>query len=44
MILAVVFLGDTIELYQIGALVVVVACIYGLMRASLSKAARTEHA
>lgn len=37
MLLAVFFLGDTIEPYQIGALVIVVGCIYGLTLASLRK-------
>lgn len=37
MVLAVFFLGDTIAPYQIGALVVVVACIYGLTLLSLRK-------
>jgi len=37
MVLAFVFLGDSIEMYQIVALLVVVACIYGLTLASLSK-------
>ncbi len=37
MILAVPLLGDTIELYQVVALIVVVACIYGLTLASLRK-------
>ncbi|XWN30622.1 MAG: EamA family transporter [Devosia sp.] len=35
MVLAIFFLGQTIEPYQIGALVVVVGCIYGLTLASL---------
>lgn len=39
MILAVPFLGDTIETYQVVALVVVIACIYGLTLASLRKGA-----
>jgi len=37
MILAVPLLGDTIEPYQVVALIVVVACIYGLTLASLRK-------
>ena len=37
MVLAVVFLGDTVAPYQIGALLVVVACIYGLTLAGLRK-------
>jgi drug/metabolite transporter (DMT)-like permease len=37
MILAVPLLGDAIAAYQIVALIVVVACIYGLTLASLSK-------
>ncbi len=40
MALAVVILGDSIATYQIGALVVVVLCIYGLTWAGLSKAAK----
>ncbi|MEL6220861.1 MAG: EamA family transporter [Pseudomonadota bacterium] len=43
MMLAVPFLGDTVETYQIVALLVVVACIYGLTLASLRKA-RSETA
>jgi drug/metabolite transporter (DMT)-like permease len=39
MILAVPFLGETVAGYQIAALVVVVACIYGLTLASLRKPA-----
>lgn len=38
MVLAVAFLRDTIETYQLAALLVVVACIYGLTLASLKKA------
>jgi drug/metabolite transporter (DMT)-like permease len=38
MMLAVPFLGDAIETYQIVALLVVVACIYGLTLAGLRKA------
>ncbi|MCP5086124.1 MAG: EamA family transporter [Rhodobacteraceae bacterium] len=38
MVLSVFFLGDTIETHQIVALLVVVACIYGLMLAGLRKA------
>ncbi len=38
MVLAVVFLGDTVEPYQIAALVVVVASIYGLSLAGIRKA------
>ena len=37
MVLAVPFLGDTIAPYQVGALAVVVTCIYGLTLASLRK-------
>lgn len=37
MVLAVIFLGDSVELYQIGAFVVVAACIYGLMIAGIRK-------
>lgn len=37
MLLAVPFLGNTIETYQIIALIVVVSCIYGLTLASLRK-------
>jgi len=37
MVLAVAFLGDTIETYQIVALIIVVVCIYGLTLASLNK-------
>lgn len=37
MVLAVIFLGDSVELYQIGAFVVVAACIYGLMIAGIKK-------
>lgn len=37
MVLAVLFLGETIAPYQVGALVVIVACIYGLTFASLRK-------
>ena len=37
MVLAVAFLGDTIETYQIVALLIVVACIYGLTLTSLNK-------
>lgn len=39
MVLAVSFLGDEIAPYQIGALIFVVACIYGLMLVSLRKGA-----
>jgi drug/metabolite transporter (DMT)-like permease len=42
MVLAVPFLGDTVEAYQIIALGVVVACIYGLTIAGLKKAQRNE--
>lgn len=44
MMLAVLFLGDRIETYQVVALLLVVACIYGLTLASLRKptAAREE--
>ncbi len=38
MVLAVPLLGDTVESYQIVALIVVVACIYGLTIASIRKA------
>ena len=38
MMLAVPFLGDAIEIYQIVALLVVVACIYGLTLAGFRKA------
>lgn len=37
MVLAAIFLGDAVETYQVGALAVVVACIYGLTLASLRK-------
>ena len=37
MVLAVAFLGDKIENYQIATLIVMVACIYGLTLASLKK-------
>ena len=37
MVLAVFFLGDSVAPYQIGALVVVVACIYGLTLAGLKR-------
>lgn len=37
MVLAVIFLGDRIEVYQVGAFIVVAACIYGLMLAELRK-------
>ncbi|MCB1491386.1 MAG: DMT family transporter [Rhodobiaceae bacterium] len=37
MVLAVPVLGDTVEAYQVAALLVVVACIYGLTLASLRK-------
>ena len=37
MILAVPFLGDTVESYQIATLIVVIACIYGLTLMSLKK-------
>jgi len=40
MVLAVVFLGDAIAAYQVGALVVVAGCIYGLTLASVQKARR----
>lgn len=40
MVLAFFLLGDAIEPHQVGALAVVVACIYGLMLASLGKAKR----
>ncbi len=42
MILAVPLLGDTVETYQIVALVVVVACIYGLTLAGLRKARKLQ--
>ena len=38
MVLAFVFLGDEIEFFQIWALIVVVACIYGLTLAGIRKA------
>lgn len=38
MVLAVVFLGDTIETYQIAAMLIVAACIYGLTLMGLRKA------
>ena len=41
MMLAVPFLGDRIEAYQIVALLVVVACIYGLTMAGIRKASQT---
>ncbi len=44
MMLAVPFLGDTIATYQIVALLVVVACIYGLTLAGLRRAAMTSEA
>lgn len=44
MVLAVPFLGDTVEPYQIIALLVVVACIYGLTITSLRKARGAEAA
>jgi len=44
MILAVLLLGDTIALYQIGALVVVIACIYGLMLAGLRQSGTMRQA
>jgi drug/metabolite transporter (DMT)-like permease len=37
MMLAVLFLGDAIEIYQIVTLLVVVACIYGLTLAGIRK-------
>ncbi len=37
MILAVPFLGDEIAMYQVVALMIVVACIYGLTLTSLRK-------
>ena len=40
MALSVPFLGDTVEAYQISALLVVVACIYGLTLAGLRKERR----
>lgn len=42
MVLAVPLLGDRVELYQIIALCVVVACIYGLTIAGLRKARRVD--
>lgn len=42
MILSVPLLGDSVEPYQIIALLLVVACIYGLTLASLRKASRAE--
>lgn len=44
MVLAVPFLGDSIASYQVVALAVVVACIYGLTLASLRKAHVSENA
>ncbi|GAA5064979.1 DMT family transporter [Roseibacterium beibuensis] len=44
MVLAVPFLGDAIASYQVLALAVVVACIYGLTLASLRKAHLSENA
>jgi drug/metabolite transporter (DMT)-like permease len=41
MMLAVLFLGDTIETYQIVALLIIVACIYGLTLAGIRKASNT---
>ncbi len=38
MMLAVPFLGDAIETYQIVTLLIVVACIYGLTLAGIRKA------
>jgi drug/metabolite transporter (DMT)-like permease len=38
MVLAVPLLGDTVEAYQVVALIIVVACIYGLTLAGLRKA------
>ncbi|MCP4317928.1 MAG: DMT family transporter [Hyphomicrobiales bacterium] len=43
MVLAAFFLGDAIETYQIVALLVVVACIYGLTLAGLRKAKYAEN-
>lgn len=40
MVLAMVFLGDQIEPYQIGAFIIAVITIYGLIAAGLRKAAR----
>jgi len=42
MVLAIVFLGDSIEPYQIIALIVVIACIYGLTLAGIKKAKSEE--
>ncbi len=42
MALAVVFLGDSVAVYQIGALLLVIACIYGLTLAGLRKAKHGE--
>ncbi|MES0812702.1 DMT family transporter [Roseibium sp. SCPC15] len=42
MVLAVMFLGNSIELYQVVALVIVVACIYGLTLAGLRKVGPRE--
>ncbi len=39
MVLAAPLLGDTVEVYQVVALIIVVACIYGLTLAGLRKAA-----
>lgn len=39
MVLAVIFLGDEIHLFQVWALLVVVACIYGLTLVGIRKAA-----
>lgn len=37
MVLAVIFLGDPVEAYQIGAFILVAGCIYGLMLAGFRK-------
>ncbi|MES0883818.1 DMT family transporter [Roseibium sp. SCP14] len=43
MVLAVVFLGNSIELYQVIALVIVVGCIYGLTLAGLKNVKPREN-
>lgn len=43
MMLAVTFLGDRIEAYQVVALLVVVACIYGLTVAGIRKVSQTPN-
>ena len=42
MVLAVIFLGNSVEIYQVVALVIVVACIYGLTLAGLRKVGPRE--